>query len=166
MGKKLKRLENLFGGKDPEVSLFEKKLSSMSAGTRERRLNELCSLAFGYYEELPRKYRKFVYLYLRYNRACYVNYLVSHSILGKFRYTLHNPALLLPVLHVLENADRRGRISYSHLASLLLLIFDYPYKLSTLRQYLSRIPEAELLQDFLELVAQIRIQGEEKGKKR
>ena len=137
----------------------------MSARTRERRLNELCSLAFGYYEELPRKYRKFVYLYLRHNRACYVNYLVSHSVLGKFRYTLHNPGLLIPVLHVLENADRRGRMPYSHLASLLLLIFDYPYKLDTLRQYLSRIPEAELLQDFLELVAQIRILGEEKGKR-
>ena len=158
-------MENLFGGKDPSVPLFEKKLSSMSAGTRERRLNELCSLAFGYYEELPRKYRKFVYLYLRHNRACYVDYLVSHTVLGKFRYTLHNPGLLLPVLHVLENADRRGRISYSHLGSLLLLAFDYPYTLGTLRQYLSHIPEAELLHDFLELVAEIRIQGEEKGKK-
>ena len=159
-------MENLFGGKDPNVSLFEKKLSAMSVGTRERRLNELCGLAFGHCEEFPRKYRKFVYLYLRYNHACYVDYLVSHTALGKFRYTLYNPALLLPVLHVLENADRRGRISYSHLASLLLLIFDYPYELSTLRQYLSRIPEAELLHDFLELAAQIRIQGEEKGKKR
>lgn len=158
-------MENLFGGKDPSVLLFEKKLSLMSAKIRERRLNELCSLAFGDYEELPCKYRKFVYLYLRHNRACYVDYLVSRSVLGKFRYSLNNPELLLPVLHVLENAGRSGRISYAHLASLLLLVFDYPYALGTLKQYLSHVPEAELLHDFLELVAEIRIQGEEKGKK-
>ena len=104
-------------------------------------------------------------LWRRCQIACYVSYLVSCTVLGKFRYTLHNPALLLPVLHVLENANRRGRVPYAHLSSLLLLIFDYPYTLGTLRQYLSRIPEAELLHDFLELVAEIRIQGEEKGKK-
>lgn len=161
MKKLLKEMQLLFGAA-PTCASFDEKLLTLDAAMREKYRLALCRLAFGYYDKLPPAYRRFTDKYLKHDRHLYTDYLARHTALSRLRYPLHNPEMLISVLHLLENADRRGRVFYHHLASCLLLAFEYPYKLNTLGEKIARaVPDAETVRDFLELAAIVRLDGKD-----
>ncbi|MEG1545255.1 MAG: hypothetical protein RR382_12160 [Tannerellaceae bacterium] len=148
MEKQYKKLQALFNGAKPTVPLFEAYLKTLSEKECEKQLQELCALAFGYYEQMRPAYQTFVKRYFEHDRSCYTDYLTQHTPLGDLRYHLLRPTLFLKMLHLLETTERRIPISYLHLAASLLTIFCYPFKLSTLSKYLrlNRHSPEELLQ--------------------
>ena len=161
MKKLLKEMRSLFGDA-PTCDSFDEKLLTLDAATREKYRLGLCRLAFGYYDKLPPAYRRFTDKYLKHDRYLYNDYLACHTAMSRLRYPLHDPDMLIAVLHVLENANRRGRVFYHHLASCLLIVFGYPYKLNTLGEKIARaVPDAETVRDFLELVAIVRLDGKD-----
>ena len=161
MKKLLKEMQSLFGTA-PTCASFDGKLLTFDAATREKYRIGLCRLTFGYYDRLPPAFRNFADKYMKHDRHLYTEYLTCRTGLSRLRYPLHNPELLISLLHILENADRRGRISYHQLAASLLLAFDYPYKLNTLGEKIARaVPDAETVRDILDLVALVRIGGDE-----
>lgn len=148
----------LLFGNAPSPASFDAKLKTFEEPLRQQYRLNLCRLAFGYYDQLPGPFRKFTDAYLKHDRELYLDYLLNHTPLGKLRYTLHNPDLFLPLLYVLENADRRGRVMYHQLASSLLLAFSSPYKLETLDNYLCHSqPTADTLNDFLLLMGRVKV---------
>ena len=160
MKKLLKELQSLFGNA-PSPASFDTKLKTFEEPLRQQYRMNLCRLAFGYYEQLPGPFRKFVDAYLKHDRELYIDYLLNYTPLAKLRYTLHNSGLFLPLLYVLENADRRGRVMYHQLASSLLLGFSYPYKLDTLDNYLCHSqPDADTLNEFLILMGKVKVESE------
>lgn len=149
MKNELKRLQSLFGVVSPTVRLFEAQMKSLSSGSRQEWVCLICRLAFGYYDKLPKRYRKFIIRYLVHDRACYVRYLNEHTPLGDLRYPLNHPRLFIKMVHLLESDRKKGsRMSYMHLASFLLLAFPIKHTLRTLAEYLRtyRHTPEELLQ--------------------
>lgn len=160
MKKLLKELQLLFGNA-PSPASFDAKLKTFEEPLRQQYRLSLCRLAFGYYDRLPGPFRKFVDAYLKHDRELYIDYLLNSTPLGKLRYTLHNPELFLPLLYVLENADRRGRVMYHQLASSLLLSFSFPHKLETLDNYLCHSrPDADTLNEFLFLMGEVKVKSD------
>lgn len=152
----------LLFGNAPTNASFDAKLLTFEEPLRQEYRLKLCRLAFGYYDKLPVPFRKFTDKYMKHNRALYVDYLIHHTPIAGLRYSLQNPGMLIQILHILENANNQGRIMYHHLASCLLIIFDYPYELNTLGDYICRsVPTAEGIKDFFELIGRIKINGEE-----
>lgn len=150
-------MQLLFGNASSPAS-FDAKLKTLEEPVRRQYLLNLCRLGFGYYDQLPGPFRKFTDAYLKHDRELYIDFLLNHTPLGNLRYTLHNPELLLPLLYVLENADRRGRVMYHQLASSLLLSFSFPYKLETLDNYLCHSqPDADTLSEFLFLMGKVKV---------
>lgn len=161
MKKILKEMQLLFGNA-PTCASFDAKLETFDAITREKCRCDLCRLAFGYYDKLPPAFRCFTDKYLKHDRSLYTDFLIRRTALSRLRYPLHNPDMLIALLHILENADRRGRVFYHHLASCLLIVFGYPYKLNTLGEKIARaVPDAGIVRDFLDMVALLRLNGED-----
>lgn len=118
MKKLLKELQLLFGN-TPTSASFDAKLKTFEEPLRRECRLKLCRLAFGYYDNLPGPFRKYVDKYLKHDRELYIDYLLHHTPLGKLRYTLHNPDLFTcstslkkPVATVAPNTIRWPQASY------------------------------------------------------
>ncbi len=151
----------LLFGNAPTPASFNAKLQTLEEAARQEYRLNLCHLAFGYYDSLPKPFCKFIDAYFKHDRELYVDYLIHHTPLGHLRYSLQNPDLFLPMLYVIENADRKGRPKYHHQASSLLLAFNFPYKLETFDNYLCHSqPDSSDLREFLFLMGKIKVGGE------
>ncbi len=155
MKNELKRLQSLFGVASPTVRLFEAQMKSLSPDVRREWEHLICRLAFGYYDNLPKRYEKFIRRYLSHSPDVYLNYLRLHSPMGAFCYPLLHPDLFLKMVHLLETSERKTKISYCHLASSILLAFDFRLKISTLSKYLRTYKHAP--EEILKLIGKIEI---------
>lgn len=158
MKKVFKRVQTVLGTKHPTTALYENVLNQLPANEQLRLKNDIFLLAFGYWNQLPEYFHQFLINYFTHDRESLLDFVLENTLLGALRYKLSHPQLVIKVFHILERNKKVGRLSYLHLAFVLLISFDYPYKLRTLAEYLRRgdLTAGELLQ----LAGKIEINGD------
>ena len=136
--------ERYWDGRWPTVAIYDEVVKTLSEDGKLKLDRKIFGLAFSYWDELPRYYRVFILRLYKHDRQMFLDLLLKHSPLGKMRYPLTRPKMLIKMFHLLEATERRHKPSNRQLAFSMLLIFDFPYAVTTLAIYLSKkSPNAE-----------------------
>lgn len=160
MHERIGRIEAVLGEKQPTLALYESAVKRLPAKKTEQLKKELFRLAFGYWDELPACYRKFfTRLYIR-DREMLLEQVLLHTPLGKLRYKLHKPELLIKLLHILESGGKDRIVSYRHLAISLLLGFEFRFTPGTLNAYLRKPPKLIQPGELLQMMGRIEVEDD------
>lgn len=101
-------------------------------------------LAFSSWTELSGKEQTFIVAVIENDRQAYVDFVVQKTVMGRLRYTLHYPRLLIAMFHLIEAIDRVAGTSLNHLAMSVLISFNFRQKVSSIGDYISKgYPMAE-----------------------
>jgi hypothetical protein len=150
----MKRFIAAMGTDHPTVSSFNQVFNQSSNDKRECIVLDLTLLATYSYEELPLRYRRFIQALIAHNRQQFVDFIV-HTVIGSLRVEMPLPHLFLKFIAVLLQIFWHGKANYRLIAMLLLLVFDLPYKVRTVAEYLQR--SKFRAEDFLMLLGKIEV---------
>jgi hypothetical protein len=132
----MKRFIAAMGTDHPTVSSFNQVFNQSSNDKRECIVLDLILLATYSYEELPLRYRRFIQALIAHNRQQFVDFIV-HTVIGSLRVEMPLPHLFLKFIAVLSKyLAWKGKQRL--IAMLLLLVFDLPFKVRTVAEYLQR----------------------------
>lgn len=144
-----KDLKALFGTEVPSVRKFKQKLKDLPPEEQHTWRISAYHAAFCNWQDLPASYRKLLSNLIQNDWQGALDFLVNDTVLGTFRYSLQEPELLLKIIAMLEGKKRHYMPSYLHLAFVLLLVFNSPYKVSYLGELLrTRRPDTDELLDI------------------
>lgn len=150
-------LSNLFRGKIPSVSEFNREIDALPSSMRRERLYPIYCIAFSSWSSLNNRCRMFIKRVIEHDRQIWLDFLLERTVIGELRYHTQFPDALLRAVKIVEYENRKGKISVNHLSMSMLMVFDYSYKLSTMGDYLRRIKVD--VEDGLIFLGIVKIEG-------
>ncbi|WP_293714664.1 hypothetical protein [uncultured Parabacteroides sp.] len=137
--KQQKKLEALFPkGILPDVDEFNRSLDAMSAKGRKLFREKIYRLAFLIWHALPQKHRIFIIGVIIHDRQAYADFVIQETVIGYIRYPLRHPALFIRMLHLTEAVERTASVSLNGLAMSVIISFETPWGISTMRDKISK----------------------------
>ena len=139
----MKRIRRALGVRTPSVPKYKKAIKKLTEQEAEQLRRDIFSLAFVYWDDLRddnedhRDFKVFLLRFFRSDRQVVQDYVMKHTILGAIRYKPQHPELFISMLHIIEEANTIKGMSYAHLASSVLMVFDIDLKVSSLTTYIS-----------------------------
>lgn len=158
MKKLLLRIQSVLGQPRPTAKRFKEVFNQLPDYEREQLRKDILLLAFAHWSQLPAYFQRFLVDVFKQDRELLLSFLLEETPLGQLRYALFDRDLVLKLFYIVERNKREGRLSFRHLAFVLLLAFDYPYTLRTLAEYLRR--QQPLAGEVLQLAGRIEITGD------
>ena len=147
----LKRLQAALGTKEPTITSFRNALKTLPEEEVEAMKRDVFALAFLHWLELAKYQRQFIRSLFFHERQMVLTYLLEKTVLGVIRYPVRDVNSFLKYVHIFYNSKINIKLSLRHLSFVLLLVFDLPFKVSTLRAYiLRRKPYSDELWAFIE----------------
>jgi len=146
------------GVKRPSYVVYQQVEKQLSADELRDLQRDLFHLAFIYWKALPLYYRQFLIRVYTHDRESLLVYLLEETPLGALRHSLYRPDLVLQLMHILERSKPVGRKSFLHLGFGLLLVFDFPFRLRTMAEYLRR--QQPTAGDLLQIAGKIEVTGD------
>jgi hypothetical protein len=116
--------------------LYDEAIKRLTEKEVEQLNRDLFSLAFVHWCDLPREFKVFLIRLSRHDRQLVQDYIMKHTILGAIRYKPKHPELFISMLHIIEEANTIKGMSYAHLASSVLMVFDFDLKVNTFNNYI------------------------------
>jgi hypothetical protein len=151
MKETIKRLQEALGTKEFTITAFKKALKTLPEKERKIMKRDVFTLAFLYWEDLAEYQKVFIRsLFLR-EHEMVLSYLLTKTVLGEIRYPVRDVDSFLKFFHIFYKSKINLKISLRFLSFVLLLVFDLPFKISTLGAYiLRRKPYSDELWAFVE----------------
>ena len=147
----LKRLQLALGTKEPTITSFRNALRTLPEEEIEAMKRDIFALAFLYWLELAKYQRQFIRSLFFHERQMVLTYLLEKTVLGSIRYPIRDVDSFLKYIHIFYNSKMNIKLSLNFLSFVLLLVFDLPFKVSTLSAYiLRRKPYSDELWAFVE----------------